>query len=59
VASVSASICVAPASGDRERCRVPKDDRLRSAVGADYFTGSLRETVDAYLQVAQNSVLPS
>jgi hypothetical protein len=32
------------------------DDRLRSAVGADYYTSSLRETVEACLDVARTEV---
>ncbi|HEX2940087.1 MAG TPA: AI-2E family transporter, partial [Rhodopila sp.] len=32
------------------------DDRLRSAVGADYYTSSLRETVEACLEAARAEV---
>jgi predicted PurR-regulated permease PerM len=32
------------------------DDRLRAAVGADYYTSSLRETVEACLEAARSDV---
>lgn len=32
------------------------DDRLRSAVGADYYTSSLRETVEACLEAARSEI---
>ena len=35
--------------------RVLHDDRLRTAVGADYYTSSLYEAVEACLEVSQEA----
>jgi hypothetical protein len=36
-----------------------KDDSIRNAIGADYFTTSLREAVDTCVRVAHENVDPS
>lgn len=38
---------------------IATDDRLRAAVGADHFTSSLRETVDACLKAARTAQVPA
>jgi predicted PurR-regulated permease PerM len=42
----------------REGDELLQDERLRAAVGADYYTSTLREAVEKTLQAVQNSGLP-
>jgi predicted PurR-regulated permease PerM len=38
-----------------DEAEVLKDDRMRAAIGADYYTSSLRDAVEACLEAAYNS----
>jgi hypothetical protein len=42
----------------REGDELLQDERLRAAVGADYYTSTLREAVEKTLQTVQNADLP-
>ena len=38
-----------------DEAEVLKDDRMRAAIGADYYTSSLHDAVEACLEAAYNS----